>query len=286
MEKLLTDLITSLIGGVDNVINEAFNSLMDLCFNAEYTLTHNFGIEMLSFDNLKTVIFSMALSLIILKFLKKGFDIYILWTEGESDTPPLTFIIYFIRAIVTLICFSLLYDWLVQVAKDFGNQMLEAMNFTQQLPLTTTIATFASYGLFSALLAIIALILLFVLYIQFIIRGFEIFILKLGFPLACVGLVQADGGVFRSYSEKLFKSVLTVLVQIVMCKVALALVLSVQFLYAIAAIIMAIKTPRFLQDFMLGGSTGGINNVIVTASKTLELSTQVKRKLSQLKQLK
>ena len=286
MEKLLTDLITSLIGGVGNVINEAFNSLMDLCFNAEYTLTHNFGIEMLSFDNLKTVIFSMALSLIILKFLKKGFDIYILLTEGESDTPPLTFIIYFIRANVTLICFSLLYDWLVQIAKDFGNQMLEAMNFTQQLPLTTTIATFASYGLFSALLAIIALILLFVLYIQFIIRGFEIFILKLGFPLACVGLVQADGGVFRSYSEKLFKSVLTVLVQIVMCKVALALVLSVQFLYAIAAIIMAIKTPRFLQDFMLGGSTGGISNVIVTASKTLELSTQVKRKLSQLKHLK
>lgn len=285
MEKLLTDLISSIIGGVDNTINAAFNGLMDLCFNAEYTLTHNFGIEVLSFDNLKTIIFSMALSLIILKFLKKGFDIYILWTEGESDTPPLTFIVYFIRAIVTLVCFTILYDWIIQIAKDFGNQMLTAMNFNSDLPLTTTIANFAISGIFSALIAIIVMILLFVLYIQFIIRGFEIFILKLGFPLACVGLVQSDGGVFKSYSEKLYKSILTVLVQIILCKVALALIMSGQFLYAIAGIITAIKTPKFLQDFMLGGGMGGISNIVVTASKTMELSGQIKRKLSQMKKL-
>ena len=89
----------------------------------------------MSFDNLKAIIFSMALSLIILKFLKKGFDIYILWTEGESDTPPLTFIVYFIRAVVVLICFTVLYDWIIQIAKDFGNQMLTAMNFNNDLPL-------------------------------------------------------------------------------------------------------------------------------------------------------
>lgn len=285
MEKLLTDLISSIIGGVDNVINSAFSSLMDLCFNAEYTLTHNFGVEVLSFNNLKTIIFSMALSLIILKFLKKGFDIYILWTEGESDTPPLTFIVYFIRAIVTLVCFTILYEWIIHIAKDFGNQMLTAMNYNNDLPLTTTIANFAVNGIFSSLIAIIVMILLFVLYIQFIIRGFEIFILKLGFPLACVGLVQADGGVFKSYSEKLLKSILTVLVQIILCKVALALIMSTQYLYAIAGIITAIKTPKFLQEFMLGGGIGGISNIVVTASKTMELSGQIKRKLSQLKKL-
>lgn len=286
MEKLLTDLIGSIIGGVDDVINAAFNNLMNLCFNAEYELTHNFGVEILSFTKLKTIIFSMALSLIILKFLKKGFDIYILWSEGESDTPPLTFIVYFIRAIVTLLGFTLLYDWLIEIAKDFGNQMLIAMNFNTELPLTSVIANFAVTGIFFAIIAIIVLILLFVLYIQFIVRSFEIFVLKLGFPLACVGLVNADGGVFKSYFEKLLKSILTVLVQIVLCKVALALIMSGQFIYAIAAIITSIKTPRFLQDFMLGGGSGGIGNVVITASKTLELSSQLKRKISQLRKLK
>ena len=122
MTDLLTDLIVDLIGGVDGAINSAFNGLMELCFNAEYQLTHILGQQVISLENLKTLIFSVALSLIILKFLKKGFDIYILWTEGEADTPPLTFVVYFIRAIVTLICSMLLYDWLVAVVQDLRSE--------------------------------------------------------------------------------------------------------------------------------------------------------------------
>ena len=72
MTDLLTDLIVDLIGGVDGAINSAFNGLMELCFNAEYQLTHILGQQVISLENLKTLIFSVALSLIILKFLKKG----------------------------------------------------------------------------------------------------------------------------------------------------------------------------------------------------------------------
>ena len=286
MTDLLTDLITDLIGGVDGAINSAFNSLMDTCFNAEYTLTHTLGVQVISLDNLKLLIFSFALSLIILKFIKKGFDIYILWTEGESDTPPLTFVVYFIRAVVVLLCSTLLYDWLVNVVKDFGQEMLVALNVAQTMDITTQMASLAGAGLFSAIMSIIALIMLFVLWIQFIIRGAEIFVLKLGFPLACVGLVNADGGIFTQYIGKLFKSMLTVLVQILCCKLALLLVFSGQLIYAIAMIILAIKTPKMLQEFMLGGGGGGISNVIVTASKTMELSGQLSRKIKQLKKVK
>lgn len=286
MTGLLTDLLVDLIGGVDGAINSAFNSLMDTCFNAEYQLTHILGNQVISLDNLKLLIFTFALSLIILKFLKKGFDIYILWTEGEADTPPLTFIVYFIRAVVVLICSTVLYNWLVDVVQSLGKSMLESLNVAQTMDITSSIAGIASAGLFSAIMAIIALILLFVLWVQFIIRGAEIFVLKLGFPLACVGLVNADGGVFTQYIGKLFKSMLTVLVQILCCKLALLLVFSGQLIYAIAMIILAIKTPKMLQEFMLGGGGGGISNVIITASKTMELSGQLSRKIKQLKKVK
>lgn len=286
MTDLLTDLITDLIGGVDGAINSAFNNLMDTCFNAEYALTHTLGVQVISLDNLKLLIFSFALSLIILKFIKKGFDIYILWTEGEADTPPLTFVVYFIRAVVVLLCSTLLYDWLVNVVKGFGQEMLVALNVAQTMDITTQMASLAGAGLFSAIMSIIALIMLFVLWIQFIIRGAEIFVLKLGFPLACVGLVNADGGVFTQYIGKLFKSMLTVLVQILCCKLALLLVFSGQLIYAIAMIILAIKTPKMLQEFMLGGGGGDISNVIITASKTMELSGQLSRKIKQLKKVK
>lgn len=166
---------------------------MDTCFNAEYSLTHTLGVQVISLDNLKMLIFSFALSLIILKFIKKGFDIYILWTEGEADTPPLTFIIYFLRAVVVLLASTILYDWLVSVVQSFGQEMLNSLNVAQTMDITTQMASLAGAGLFSAIMALIALILLFVLWVQFIIRGAEIFVLKLGFPLACVGLVNADG---------------------------------------------------------------------------------------------
>lgn len=286
MTGLLTDLLVDLIGGVDGAINSAFNSLMDTCFNAEYQLTHILGSQVISLNNLKLLIFTFALSLIILKFLKKGFDIYILWTEGEADTPPLTFVVYFIRAVITLICSTVLYDWLVDVVQSFGQKMLEALNVSQTMDITSTMAGIASAGLFSAIMAIIALILLFVLWVQFIVRGAEIFVLKLGFPLACTGLVNADGGVFTQYIGKLFKSMLTVIVQIFCCKLGLLLVFSGQLIYAIALIILAIKTPKMLQEFMLGGGGGGISNVIITASKTMELSGQLSRKIKQLKKVK
>ena len=285
MDSILTDLLKSIIGSVDNSINEAFNGLMDLCFNAEYTLTHNFGISVLSFDNIKTVITSFALCLIILKFLKKGFDIYILWTEGESDTPPLTYIVYFIRAIVVLISTTVLWDWVVDIAKSFGSSLLNAMSFQNTFTLTTAIVNYATGGIFNAIVGLVAIILFFILYIQFIMRGFEIWILKLGFPIACVGLVQADGGAFKSYFEKILKSMITVIVQIILCKMALLLIASSQYIYMIAAIILAIKTPKFLQDIMLI-SGGGLGGAINTASKTIELSGQLKGKFSQLRKVK
>ena len=285
MDSILTDLLKSIIGSVDNSINEAFNGLMDLCFNAEYTLTHNFGISVLSFDNIKTVITSFALCLIILKFLKKGFDIYILWTEGESDTPPLTFIVYFVRAIVVVISTTVLWDWVVDIAKSFGSSLLNAMSFQNTFTLTTAIVNYATGGIFNAIVGLVAIILFFILYIQFIMRGFEIWILKLGFPIACVGLVQADAGAFKSYFEKILKSMITVIVQIILCKMALLLIASSQYIYMIAAIILAIKTPKFLQDIMLV-SGGGLGGAINTVSKTIELSGQLKRKFSQLRKVK
>lgn len=283
MEGILTGLISNVIGGADTVINSAFNGLIDMCFNSENYISSNFGSTVIDFSQLKALILTLAISLIVLKFLKKGFDMYIMWTDGEADTPPLTYIVYFIRAIAMAVSFSILYDWAVQIAKSFGETMLQTMNMADNISLTTTIANIATTGLFNSIVALIGLILLFVLYIQFLMRALEMFVLKLGFPLACVGLVNPDGGVFKSYSEKLIKSILTILVQIILCKIAIVLLINVKMLFGIAAIILAIKTPKFLQEFMLGGGTGGISNVIVTTSKTMELSSQIKRKLSTLK---
>ena len=102
------------------------------------------------------------------------------------------------------------------------------------------------------------------LYFQFLMRGLEILILRIGAPLACVGLLDNDKGVFRSYITKFFQSTLAVVIQISLAKLGVGLMLNMHIFWGVACMMLAIRTPRFLQDFIIttgGGGTGVINNV-------------------------
>lgn len=278
MEKLLTNLIGTIIGSADNSINDVFNNLIDMCFCSEIYITQLLGKEVLNFDGLRKIILGFALSLIVLKFLKKGFDTYILWTEGDSDTPPFIFIGYFVRALVTAVSFSVLYDWLIDVSKDLATQVMVALNMSEQYVLTTNLVSFTILSLFYAIVSLIVLVLIFLLYIQFIMRGVEMLILKLGFPLACVGLVDSDKGIFAPYMKKFFQSIMTVIVQIALAKLAILLITTTQLIQATAVLLLALRTPRFLSEFMLttNGGGSGVSAFTHNVTRTLELVRRVK----------
>jgi len=60
-------------------------------------------------------------------------------------------------------------------------------------------------GIFTGIISLIFFICFFILYIQFLTRGLEILILRVGVPLACVGLMDNDNGVFRTYNDVVVK---------------------------------------------------------------------------------
>ena len=150
----------------------------------ENYLTTLFGNQWLNFEGLKTVILSFSISLIILKFLKKGFDTYILWTEGDIDTPSLTFITYFARAIIMAISFPILYEWLINASKGLSNDLLNSLNISSQQEIINALVQGSAMGIFGSIFALIILIILFLLYIQFLMRGVEMFVLKLRIPFS------------------------------------------------------------------------------------------------------
>ena len=53
MEKLLTNLIGTIIGSADSSINDVFNNLIDMCFNSELYITQILGNEVINLDGLK-----------------------------------------------------------------------------------------------------------------------------------------------------------------------------------------------------------------------------------------
>lgn len=203
--------------------------------------------------------------------------------NGESELPIGTYIMFFVRSIVVALSFEVLFNSVIEIAEMFGNQLLNALSLDLMLPDWGYVVEFCMTSLFSSLTGVIAIILFVVLYVQFLVRGVEILVLRLGFPLATVGLLESNSGIFQSYSQKMFKSVLTVIVQIVLCKLGLALVFAGHWFYAIAVVMMALKTPSFLQEFMLTGNSGGMGAIVMNTSKTIELSRQVKNIITKIK---
>ncbi len=280
MEKLLTNLFISIIESADNVINYAFENLVDICFNAEKYLTEILSVKVLDFTMLKSVILNFAIALIILKFIKKGVEMYVTWTEGNSDTPIHIFVLYFIRSMVLVLTFPFIYEIFVNIGTDFSNQLLTSLNISFQDNLTKNLATISAVGLSTAILGVIELIMLILLYIQMLTRGIEMFVLKLSFPIFCIGLLDSNKGAFAPFIKKFLQCTFTVIIQIILAKIDILLLSSSQLIIGIAVLLVALRTPKFLQEFILitGNGTSGISNLVLTTSKAIELKGQITKR--------
>ncbi len=218
------------------------------------------------------IFLSFGISLIVLKFLKKGFDQYILWTEGDADADPLLLLTGFFRALAIAVSFPTLYSWLANVIEDMTTKVVNSIGNGMLKEYTAMVTSLQGAGLFTIILALIFFICLFLLYLQFLMRGMEMLILRIGMPIACVGLMDADKGVFKTYIQKFFQSTLAVLVQIALTELGVGLFLNSHIFWGIAALRLAIKTPKFLQEFIIisGGQTSGFMSKAYQSTRMIQ----------------
>lgn len=89
--------------------------------------------------------------------------------------------------------------------------------------------------------------------------------------------MDSDKGMFLPYIKKFFQSIITVILQIGLAKLSILLIITNQYIYATAILLVALRTPKFLQEFLLitGNGSSGISSAIHTTSKTIELTKQI-----------
>lgn len=258
MEALLMVLIEALLSGVLEYIDSILLNLVPMAFYAEQFLDQMLGRDVIT--ELFNILFSFGVSLIILKFIKKGFDTYILWIDGDADTDPILYLTYFVKALVVAISFPTLYGWMATIVQELTDKLLNIISRGVIVDFGVIIVGIISRGLVPAIIGLIFFGCLLYLYIKFLQTGLEILVLRMGIPLACVGLVDSDQGVFKTYMQKFFQSMITVMLQILLLKLSLALVINGHLIWATATIFMALRTPKFLQEFIIlpGGQGGGM----------------------------
>lgn len=267
MDVILLGLIGVVLTGSITLIDTLLGSVLDICLYADKYMTGAGGGSLV--DGIFDVTLGTGVSLIILKFLKKGFECYVLWTDGDADSKPILILIRFAQAIIIAICFPILYTFMAEVTEEITNEILNIVGADTNYDWQNWLTNILSLGLVNAIFGLIFIICYFMLYFQFLMRGLEILILRIGIPFACVGLLDNDKGVFKPYMSKFFQSMFASIIQIGLCKLGIGLMLNIgvniNMFWGLGALLLAIKTPRFLAEFLIPTTGGGlVNNIYHT----------------------
>lgn len=268
-------LLVALLNGCLVFINGILTDLMDIALYAETYMISGNGASMV--NTLFNVVLGFGLSMIILVFLKKGFTFYVLWTDGDPDAEPVGLVLRFIQAVAIAVTFPTIYDWIADITLELSDDLITAIGASTSFDWLVWVQGLASAGLLTAIFGLIFMVCYFMLYFQFLMRGIELMVLRIGVPLACVGLLDNDKGIFSHYSQMFGKAMATTLIQICLLKLGLALTMNIDLLSGIGTLMMALKTPTFVREFLVQTSGGVGLNTIYHGSRLVGMAKNLKK---------
>lgn len=277
MLELLIELMQGVIEATIKAFNNPYTTIADLVFHADtYIATTLSAAELTKFTK---YILNIGYSLILIKALMRGFNQYLLMQEGDADASPFALFGRFIKAIVIAISFPQIYEWGTEIAEDIIEKGLEIMvGFQDSGFIETLEKVILTSGFFSLLMVVVFLVMYLLLYFQFIRRGLEMLILKIGLPWACVGIIDSDEEIFRVYIKKFIHSFITVFVQLLLMKLGLALMGQLQYIWAVATMGASLGTPKLIQEFMIviKGEGGALNKAYYAGNMGRGLISMIK----------
>lgn len=284
MLKILLDFIwdfTFGLWGIGNVfayVGEGFpdfqSNLLLTVFNFERMFTQA-GI---SLTKLVTVIEEYAIFFVILKFVKKIFDIYGLQTDGDANGDVMILITNFFKAMVISISFTIIWGWVSEIVIEFITDIIGNYNAIGTVG-TDALIQIGEEGKDTPLYWMIPIYFMangVVTFLQWI-NAAELWVLRMGIPIACCGLLDADQGVFKQYIRLILKVVLTIIVQFTCLNLSLYIISHAGVEHNIPAtvvaccggfilLIVAVRTPKLFGDLLIQKQGGGVTQMAYLAS--------------------
>ena len=95
---------------------------------------------------------------------EKGFETYVLWSDGDADEEPIAILTNFFKAMAVAICFPTMYDWLATIVEEMSNKMLEAIGLATAYDWAGWVSGISSMGLVTAIFGLVFVIVYFILY--------------------------------------------------------------------------------------------------------------------------
>lgn len=268
---------------LDSIINDWLAAIQGIC---DDIATKTFHFEKLFGDAISSTaveqaynaMYMICCTLLVLKLLWKGWNVYILWSGGDPEVAPGELLKNSAWAIVVTAAFPLGYDIGINIALEIVHTVvsffsLSGTGWNSGSALIDALGNVASAGSYSVLLGLIFGILYIILVIVMLKQGAELLVFRLGIPLAAIGLVNSDGGAWTGYIQMLFKQVFSVMVQYFCVVVGIAVYCSgggvTSSFAAIALEIMAFAAPKLLSQVLIPGGGGGVAQKVTAVSTVI-----------------
>lgn len=284
MSELFASLFTDLVNSAISEFDSALQWILRGILKAE-NLIDTTGLAIITPDALANVyefIYRFSCALLILKFLFKGFQIYILWRNGDADNSPQDMLLGGVQAVVMMIIFPSLYDMMVSITAFLADGIMTRLGLSLDGGSGFLPPTLGAFSLFILLVFIVYLVAALVLCVRLIRRGFELLVLRLGVPIACMGLIDSDLGLFKGYIQVLFKTLFTSVIQITLFSLSLRLAVTCTFinlLSGLAALGAAFSAPFLMQQMLVAsGHGGGVTNKIYAGAMAAKAVRSLFRK--------
>lgn len=257
----LTDWIKTIVAEVTEAIGGVMVDWAETAFFIEIPLSNVLSTSFIT--QMQSFTYAVGVLLVILKFMSKGAKIYILDRDGDSETSPIEMLKGFALAIVTMVAFPMLYQYLASITIWVCNKVVSLVG-GGVYDAFSILKIIDKSGIVNVILLIVFLVMLIGIYFSYIKRGAELFILRLGMPFAVAGLLDSDNGSFKPYVQQFFKCAFTTIVQTFCVNVALLLIVVASnmnylqnMVYAICFLMAAKSMPALLNQFLIGGGSGG-----------------------------
>lgn len=239
------------------------------------------AVENVYAKNAEKMLMTLALSLAALMTLKVVISGYLMETDYDSEADPFNLIIRLAECVAMITCSTLLFNYLLELAKDFTNDLIGSADANGYATITESLLNVNLIGMptIANTYIILLLIINISVYVFTIIaglRGAELMVMKLCFTIFSLDLLTTSRERWSNFFMGYVMTFFTYAIQILLYTIGLKSYATASagrplyFLSTIMFILMAIKAPKFLEKYIfksgMGGAVGnGLRMVAQTA---------------------
>ena len=96
-------------------------------------------------------------------------------------------------------------------------------------------------------------------------KGIELLVMRIAIPIASIGLLNSDGGVFPDYIRSFLMTAFTLVIQLSLLNLSIATLLIGKLIYGIAIAVVAVNTPMIMGKYMIKPTASPIHAIGSTA---------------------